>query len=119
LIVRILRGRVRPERVSAFREQSERVIVSARQSDGIVFAQVGRQAHSDGTEEVAFVSVWRDLDSLYRWVGGTDLLETPVLSGGLPDVLDNFEVQHFETYEGGVGEPLEESLGRGVAHLAS
>jgi heme-degrading monooxygenase HmoA len=103
--------------VSAFREQSERVIASARQSDGIVFAQVGRQAHSDGTEEVAFVSVWRDLDSLYRWVGGTDLLETPVLSGGMPDVLEHFEVQHFETYEGVPDGTLEENLGHGAAHV--
>ena len=50
-----------------------------------------------------FVSVWRDLDALYGWVGGTDLLDTPVLNSGRPEVFENFEVQHYETYE--FGEP--------------
>jgi hypothetical protein len=48
-----------------------------------------------------FVSVWRDLEALYGWVGSTDLLDTPVLNSGRPDVFDNFEVQHYETYESG------------------
>ncbi len=48
-----------------------------------------------------FVSVWRDLEALYGWVGSTDLLDTPVLNSGRPEVFDNFEVQHYETYESG------------------
>jgi hypothetical protein len=46
-----------------------------------------------------FVSVWRDLEALYCWVGGTDLLDTPVLNTGSPEVFERFEVQHYETYE--------------------
>lgn len=61
-----------------------------------MYAQVGRQAHSDGSEEIAFVSVWRGLEDLYRWVGGTDLLDTPVLNSGSTEVFESFEVQHYE-----------------------
>jgi hypothetical protein len=54
---------------------------------------------ADGAEEVVFVSVWRDLEALYAWVGGTDLLDTPVLSNGRPEIIEHFEVQHYVTYE--------------------
>jgi heme-degrading monooxygenase HmoA len=99
LIVRVLKGRVQVGQVAVFREQARKALDGARQSEGLVYAQVGRQAHSDGGEEIVFVSVWRDLEALYGWVGGTDLLETPVLSSGSLDVFDRFEVQHYETYE--------------------
>lgn len=64
---------------------------------------MGRQVHGDGSEEVLFVSLWRDLESLYGWVGGTDLLHTPVLSGAGPDLFDWHEVQHYEVLE--ISEP--------------
>lgn len=100
LIVRILSGRVQPGQVTAFRDQARQALIDARQQAGLVYAQIGRQSAPDGAEEISFVSVWHDLDALYRWVGGTDLLDTPVLSrGGNPDLLQRFEVQHYETYE--------------------
>jgi hypothetical protein len=64
-----------------------------------LYAQIGRQALSDGGEEIVFVSEWRNLDVLYRWVGGTDLLDTPVIDGDKTNVFERFEVQHFETYD--------------------
>jgi heme-degrading monooxygenase HmoA len=99
LIIRILRGRVQPVRQAAFRAQARQALADARGRDGFVSAHVGRQVHGDGTEEVLFVSLWRDLESLYRWVGSTDLLETPVLSRGLPDVFETYEVQHYEVWD--------------------
>jgi heme-degrading monooxygenase HmoA len=99
LIVRVLKGRVQVGQVAVFREQAQQALDDARLREGLVYAQVGRQAHSDGGEEIVFVSVWRDLEALYSWVGGTDLLETPVLSSGSFYVFDRFEVQHYETYE--------------------
>ena len=81
-----------------FREQGRHALHDARQHEGLVYAQIGRQAHVDGTEEIVFVSVWRNLEVLYKWVGGLDLLETPVLDGNNPDVFEHFEVQHYETY---------------------
>ena len=99
LIVRVLEGRVLPGQVSAFREQAQQALHDARKHDGLIYAQIGRQAHADGAEEVIFVSVWRNLEALYGWVGGTDLLDTPMLDRDNPDVFEHFEVQHYETYE--------------------
>jgi heme-degrading monooxygenase HmoA len=69
--------------------------------NGFLCGHVGRQANGDGSEAILFVSVWRDLDSLYRWVGGTDLLDTPLLSRGAFDVFETYEVQHYEVWESG------------------
>jgi heme-degrading monooxygenase HmoA len=99
LIVRVLQGHVHPGQVAVFREQAQQALLDARRHDGLVFAKVARQAHADGGEEVVFISVWRDLEALYRWVGGTDLLDTPVLTTGSFEVFEHFDVQHYETYE--------------------
>jgi heme-degrading monooxygenase HmoA len=85
--------------VGTFRDQAHEALNDARRHDGLIHAHVGRQVNSDGGEEVMFVSVWRDLEALYGWVGSTDLLDTPVLNNGRPQVFDYFEVQHYETYE--------------------
>jgi quinol monooxygenase YgiN len=99
VIVRVVQGRVPPEHVPAFRSRAERLLDGARQRDGIVYAQIGRQAHADGGEEILFVSIWRDLDALYGWLGGNDLLRTPLLSDAGADVFEQFEVQHYEALE--------------------
>jgi heme-degrading monooxygenase HmoA len=91
--------------VQNFREQAERALSDARAHDGLVYAHVGRQAHVDGGEQIIFVSVWRDLAALYGWLGGTDLLGTPVLNNGSPEVFERFEVQHYEVVEPAGPEP--------------
>lgn len=98
MIVRVLRGHVLAERVDDFRNQARRVLVGGAGCEGLVHAHVGRQVHRDGSQEVIFVTVWRDIESLYRWVGGSDLLETPVLSER-HDVFDACDVQHYEVLE--------------------
>lgn len=98
MIVRVLEGRVHPGQVPIFREQAQRALRDARGHDGLVYAHVGRQAHADGSEQIVFVSVWRDLAALYGWLGGTDLLDTPVLGSG-NDVFERYEVQHYEVVE--------------------
>jgi heme-degrading monooxygenase HmoA len=117
LIVRVLKGRVHPGQVVVFREQAQQVLHDARQHDGLVFAQVGRQVHADGGEEIVFVSVWRNLEALYRWVGGTDLLDTPVLNRGRPDVFEQFEVQHYETYESAEPDAIDVADSRAAAEV--
>ena len=99
LIVRVLQGRIHPEQIAIFREQAQQTLDEARQQDGLIHAEVGRQIHQDGGEQIVFISVWRDLDSLYGWIGGTDLLDTPVINGSEPSVFQHFEVQHYESYE--------------------
>ena len=85
--------------MDTFREQADQALDDARRHDGLIHAHVGRQVHADGGEEVMFVSVWRDLEALYGWVGSTDLLDTPVLNSDRPLVFEYFDVQHYETYE--------------------
>ena len=99
MIVRVLQGRVLPDQTAVFRRQARQALDDARRRDGLLHAQVGRQANPDGSEAIAFVTVWRDLPALYAWLGGTDLLDTPVLSSGDSAVFEYYEVQHFESYE--------------------
>jgi heme-degrading monooxygenase HmoA len=102
-------------RLGEFRAQACAALDDAHCHDGFVYGDVGRQANADGSEEVLFVSVWRDLRSLYRWVGGTDLLGSPVLSRGAADVFEHYEVQHYEVWEAGdqagMEDPLEAAAG--------
>ena len=99
MIVRVLQGHVLPGQTAVFRQQAQQALDDVRLRDGLVYAQVGRQARSDGSEEIAFMSVWRDLPALYAWLGGADLLDTPVFNNGGPSVFEHYEVQHFESYE--------------------
>jgi heme-degrading monooxygenase HmoA len=108
LIVRVLQGHVRPGQTAVFRKQALDALEDARRHDGLVYAQVGRQAHSDGSEEIVFVSVWLDLEALYTWLGGKNLLDTPVATGVSPDAFERFEVQHYEAFEGGGTEAFDD-----------
>jgi heme-degrading monooxygenase HmoA len=100
LIVRVLKGRVNPELVVAFRVQAQEVIRDLRTHDGLVHTEVGRQVHSDGGEEIILVSIWRDLSSIYNWLGVADLLDTPMVNRGEPNLFEHFEVQHYEVLDG-------------------
>lgn len=106
MIIGVLHGQVQPVRLAEFRAQAQAALSAAQGQDGFIYGRVGRQSRGDGSEEVLFVSVWRDLHALYRWVGGTDRLETPVLRRGASDVFETYEVQHYEVWEaGGEAEP--------------
>lgn len=99
MIVRILKGRVDRGHVAIFREHVRRVVRDARKRDGLVYAHVGRQAYADAGEEMVFVSVWRDLEAIYSWLGVTDLLQTPMLDDGRHDAFERLELQHYEVLE--------------------
>ncbi len=98
LIVRLLSGVVPPEKVEAFHEQARLALASAKQSQGLLFGEIGRQVHPDCAEEVVFITVWKDLESLYGWIGSNDLLWTPIVRDGDGDVFDRVEVQHYESW---------------------
>jgi hypothetical protein len=82
LIVRVLTGVVRPERSATFRDQATLALRGARQCDGLVFG-----------------TVWRDLNCLYRWVGGNDLMATPLLRDKDGGILDDIQIQHYEVLD--------------------
>lgn len=100
MIVRILKGRVNPGQLTAFRTQAQWVLRDIREQDGIVHAEVARQVYADGGEEIILVSVWRDLEAIYSWLGVTDILQMPMRGRGEPNVFERFEVQHYEGVEG-------------------
>ena len=99
LIIRVLKGSVQSGETAVFRDQAQFTLDDARRQEGLVHAEVGRQVESDGAENIVFVSVWRDLEALYHWLGGTNLLATPVLHNGRANLFAHFEVQHYEAYE--------------------
>ena len=101
MIVRVLSGVVLPDNVQAFHEEANAALASARGSRGLLFGEVGRQAHADCSEDVLFVTIWQDLESLYRWLGGNDLLSTPLLRDGT--LIERVEVQHYETWGAPIG----------------
>ena len=119
MIVRVLQGRVRPGQTAVFRKQAQEALDDARRHDGLVYAQAGRQVHSDGSEEIAFVSVWRDLETLYGWLGGNNLLDTPVATGVGPDSFERFEVQHYEAFEDGETEAFDDGMALEATSLDS
>jgi len=44
------------------------------------------------------VTAWRTMDALYDWVGGPDLLGSPLQSGS-GQLLTYFDIQHYESFE--------------------
>ncbi len=99
MIVRLLRGRVKADAVSLFREQSSLALARTRGREGCSYAQLARQSHKDGSEEIVFLSVWSDLKAVYDWVGGVDLVNAPVIAGDAPEVFAYFDIQHYEVVD--------------------
>lgn len=98
MIVRIVKGRVAPEQVELFRVRARRALEEMRAHPGLVHAEVARQVRSDGGEEIASVSVWRDFDAIYGWLGATNLLDMRMMDPG-EQILGDFEVQHYEALD--------------------
>lgn len=99
MIVRVLQGRVKADAISLFREQSALALARTRSHEGCSYAQVARQSHKDGSEEIVFLSVWSDLTAVYDWVGGVDLVNAPVIAGNAPEVFAYFDIQHYEVID--------------------
>jgi hypothetical protein len=62
---------------------------------GQLGAIFGRQINGDGSEGFVYVTTWVDMEAVYDWVGGPDLISTARLMRDLEFLLDDFEVQHF------------------------
>ncbi len=99
MIVRLLTGRVPPEKLDSFHEQARLALESARQSPGLLHGELGRQIRPDCAEDVVFLTTWRDLASLYAWIGRNDLLASPLLDEGDETLFSRLEVQHYEALD--------------------
>jgi hypothetical protein len=94
----VLRGHVVADSVDRFHDQVQRAMDAACPDRGCAWAQIGRQIHSDHSEEIVMVTAWDSMDALYEWIGGRDLLGTGI-NGGDGSVFDRFDVQHYEALE--------------------
>jgi antibiotic biosynthesis monooxygenase (ABM) superfamily enzyme len=94
MVIRILRTRVKPERVPEFWERAMIKVADARRVPGVIDVLLGNQAEGSGHQFV-FISRWESMDALYAWAGGGDLLARPVYFEGLEDALLEFDIQHY------------------------
>ena len=96
MIVRVLTGKVGRDRRALFDEQAQQVAAAVGPASGLLPVSVGRQTHGD-SEHVVVVTEWRELESLYRFVG-PDLMAASLLDSRQrqPNPFEDFEVQHFE-----------------------
>jgi hypothetical protein len=62
---------------------------------GRLGAIFGRQINGDGSESFVYVTTWVDMEAVYDWVGGRDLISTARLMHDLEGLMDDFEVQHY------------------------
>jgi heme-degrading monooxygenase HmoA len=108
LIIRVLRGRVPPDFVEYFHQQANQALGALCPDNGCAWARIGRQIHSDHSEEVVMVTAWENMDALYDWIGSRDLLGTP-FNNGEGSLFESFDVQHYEMIEGPLVETATES----------
>jgi hypothetical protein len=99
VIVRVLRGHVEPNHATMLWGQLSERLAHAEVPEGQLSLTFGRQVHGDGTESFVYVTTWRDVESIYAWVGGPDLVSTPRFLQGLEELVDGFEVQHYLGFE--------------------
>jgi heme-degrading monooxygenase HmoA len=94
MVIRILRTRVQPASVPEFRVRALAKVADARKVPGVVDVHLGNQADGNGYEFV-FISRWQNIDALYTWAGGRDLLARPIYFEGLEESIVEFEIQHY------------------------
>ncbi len=95
MIVRVLRGRVPADRAQAFHRHARDAVAYVLGREGIVCAHLARQ-HASGGELVIFTTVWRDFDSIYAWLGGRNLLLSPITGPADDPLLTDVDIQHYE-----------------------
>jgi heme-degrading monooxygenase HmoA len=97
VIVRVLRAKVRPNKVAAFdtliREQAK----SMRGQPGLEYVKLARRVEPDGGEEVVLFEEWRDATSMYAWVGPN--LSEPRLVEGARELVEELTITHYEALD--------------------
>jgi hypothetical protein len=96
LVLRVLRARVSHRDAPALFHRV-RQFVEAR-PDGLLDVYWGVQEDERSTS-LLMTSTWRDLESIYRVVGGPDLLWDAALFRGIEDRIHDLEVQHYSVLD--------------------
>ena len=97
MIVRVLRARVKPNKVGAFNAIFRGQVALLKEQPGLVYVKLARRLRHDGGEEVLLFEEWQDAASLYAWVG-PDLSE-PRLVPGSQELMDDVVVAHYEALD--------------------
>jgi hypothetical protein len=95
VIVRVLRVRVVPGRVSAFNAVFRRQVALLREQPGLDYVKLARRLLPDGGEEAVLFEEWHDAQSLYAWVGPN--LAEPRLVPGARELIEDIVVVHYES----------------------
>ena len=92
MILRVMRARL-SHRDAPELLQRVRALIEAH-PDGLLDACWGVQEDEQGSS-LLVTSTWRDLESIYRTVGGHDLLWDAALLEGIGERVQDLEVQHY------------------------
>jgi quinol monooxygenase YgiN len=105
VIVRVLRAKVRAERVGAFNAVLRRQVALLREQPGLSYVNLARRLKPDGGQDAILFEEWRDADALYAWAGPK--LSEPRLVPGARELMDEVVVAHYECLidEDTTGEP--------------
>jgi hypothetical protein len=95
VIVRVLRGHVSARNAPQLWAGLADRLSGIEAPAGQLGATFGRQIHGDGSESFVYVTTWVDMQSVYEWVGGRDLVSTARLMDDLEGLMDDFDVEHF------------------------
>lgn len=94
MIVRVLRAKVRADRVSAFNAVLRQQVTLLREQPGLMYVNLARRLKPDGGQDAILFEEWHDADSLYAWVGPN--LREPRLVPGARQLMDDLVVAHYE-----------------------
>lgn len=97
VIVRVLRAKVKANRVAAFNVLFRKQVDLLRGQPGLEYVKLARRLQPDGGEEVVLFEEWLDSRSMYAWVG-TNLGE-PRLVPGARELMDELHVTHYEALD--------------------
>lgn len=97
MLVRCLTAHVAPGQVGRFNDLLRRSLPVLRSQPGLVYVKLARRLDHDGGEEVILFQEWRDVESLYAWVGRD--IDRPHVFGS--DQVDYAEVRitHYESLD--------------------
>ena len=98
VIVRVLRARVRANRVAAFDGLFRTQVDLLRGQPGLEYVKLARRLQPDGGEEVVLFEEWLDSRSLHAWVG-PNLGESRLVPGARA-LMDELNVAHYEALDG-------------------
>jgi quinol monooxygenase YgiN len=97
MVIRVIRGRVKQGREGEFNAlMRDDRLPEMRRQKGFVYAKFGRQIRPDG-ESFFFVSEWRDVASLYDWIGPD--LTAPVTIRGAEHLVEEYVVELYEAMD--------------------